>query len=182
MRKKSKERKPWELQEGEPKDAYSHFLAYRNLGPGRSIDAAYFMAKESGRGRKKRPTRAKRAPSNWGLESVAWNWVERAIAWDIENLETQGRAVVTMYFAALQKAALKILTALDAPNIRPKSWQGVLDGLHELSNVIPPETVAALRAHAGGPGGAGAAGADAGDDASADGQVDQRPAGVDRHP
>ncbi len=179
MGKATKERKPWEAQKDEPRDAYSHFLFYRNLGPGRSIDAAYFLAKESGRGRTKRPTRARRAPSNWGLESVRWSWPDRAIAWDIENLETQGRAVVTMYFAALQKAALKILTALDSKNIRPKGWQGVLDGLHELSNVIPPETVAALRAHAGSPGREGAAGPGAGDGAAAEGTVDQRPAGVD---
>jgi hypothetical protein len=152
MSDETKERKPWDRQEGEPEEAYSHFLAYRNLGPGRSIDAAYFLSKESPRSKRKRTPTAKRASHTWGVESSKWSWINRAIAWDIEMLETQGREVVTLYFTALRKAAFKILQALDNKNIKPKGWQGVLDGLHELSNVIPPETVAALRAHTGGAG------------------------------
>jgi hypothetical protein len=162
--------------QGEPQEDFSHFLAYRNLGPGRSIDAAYFCSKVSPRSKRKRTPLAKRASGKWMEASAKWHWPDRAIAWDIENLEVQGRAVVTMYFAALQKAALKILVALDGKNIRPKGWQGVLDGLHELSNVIPPETVAALRAHTGSPGGFGTG---AGDDPAGAGAVDQRIAGVD---
>jgi hypothetical protein len=158
MAETTKERKPWEQQKGEPNDAYSHFLAYRNLGPGRTIDAAYSLAKAPRRGMTRQTSAAKRAPGNWDLESVKWNWVDRAISWDIEMLETQGREVVTLYFAALRKAALKILNALDEKRIRPKGWQGVLDGLHELSNVIPAETVEALRANAGCAGGEAGAG------------------------
>ena len=158
MGEEPKECKPWEQQKNEPNDAYSHFLAYRNLGPGRSIDAAYFGSKESPRSKRKRTPLAKRASSAWGVESSKWSWIDRAIAWDIEMLETQGREVVTLYFTALRKAAFKILQALDNKNIKPKGWQGVLEGLHELSNVIPPETVAALRAHAGSAGDIPAAG------------------------
>jgi hypothetical protein len=179
MKTEPKERKPWEQQSGEPKEDYSHFLAYRNLGPGRSIDAAYFLSKESPRSKRKRTPLAKRASGKWCEASAKWNWTDRAVSWDIEMLEVQGRQVVTMYFAALQKAALRILTALDDKKIKPKGWQGVLDGLHELSNVIPPETVAALRAHAGGAGDPGGGRPDALPPPATDEDV-ARSTGVDR--
>lgn len=39
--KKQAKRKAWEQLPDEPDSAYARFLMYRNLGPARSIDAAF---------------------------------------------------------------------------------------------------------------------------------------------
>lgn len=68
----------WERQEGETAKAFQAFCCYRDLGPKRTLPAAYAAYKGRGIGGKA----AKRAPGffeRWGSQH---NWVERAEAFD----------------------------------------------------------------------------------------------------
>ncbi len=66
----------WDKQPEESPKAYRAFLIYRNLGPKRSIDAAYRLSL------KEHQESIKRAPRRWGEWSTQYQWVVRAQAWD----------------------------------------------------------------------------------------------------
>jgi hypothetical protein len=55
--------------------AYARFLAYRNLGPARTLDAAYRAFRGVPEGSKRC-----RRPGQWQRESVQFNWAARALA------------------------------------------------------------------------------------------------------
>src|SRR5579871_3562506 len=101
-KKRAKKTKyPWDQQPEEPDAAYARFLVYRNLGPSRSIDAAYHSAGAINAEAKR--SKAKRASSTWFLEASQWNWQARAEAWDVFMLLASGQRVVTRFIAALDK-------------------------------------------------------------------------------
>ncbi len=130
--------KPWEQQPGEPAEAYVRFLEYRNLGPARSIDAAYAVSNKIA------PNRAKprRASGQWDADSATYRWVERAAAWDIETFSTIGQQAVIKFIAAIDKFAEKTLAAMESTE--PRNWSDILDTIELLSRLIPSETVEAL--------------------------------------
>jgi hypothetical protein len=64
----------WNRRDGEPAKAYAAFSKYRDLGPDRSLNAAYQV--DSGL------PASVRAPGYWAEWSSAWEWVERAAAYD----------------------------------------------------------------------------------------------------
>jgi hypothetical protein len=64
-------REAWERWPGEPDGAFAGFVAYRDLGRGRSVREA---ARKVGR-----------QPGNVYKESSAWGWQERARKWDDEQ-------------------------------------------------------------------------------------------------
>lgn len=64
----------WERQPGETSRAYAAFCSYRDLGPRRSLAAAY-RARKPG-------SLDERAPGHWCEWSTRFRWVERAAAYD----------------------------------------------------------------------------------------------------
>jgi hypothetical protein len=79
---------PWDQQPGESDAAYRRFLRYRDLGMGRSIDAAYFSTRPPGAGAGLTAAgKRRRAPGQWMRECSRWRWRERASKWDIDHLQ-----------------------------------------------------------------------------------------------
>ncbi len=78
--------KEWERQEGESGRAFRAFTQYRDLGPGRSLNAAYTASREA--------KEELRAPGTWYEWSARFRWVERAAAWDafLDGERLQARA------------------------------------------------------------------------------------------
>lgn len=133
-------KQPWEPLEGEPNAAYVRFLMYRNLGPARSVDAAYTVSK----GNKRRA----RAPGAWREDSVKFRWVERAQAWDVFTLTEHGQRAVVNFVSAIEQFSLKVLETLAQPNVKPRSWDAAIEAMVILGQVIPPETAAAVISYA----------------------------------
>jgi len=76
------ERRPWDRLPSETDRAYRGFMAYRDLGRGRSVDAAH----QSATGRQERGNREPgRAPRRWEFWSAQHFWRERCRAWDDEQ-------------------------------------------------------------------------------------------------
>lgn len=86
--KKTRPRKaanPWERRNGESARAYVAFCAYRDLGPSRSLSAAYGQHKGIEKA-------AVTVPGAWTRWSVKFRWVERAEAWDADVEKKQQAA------------------------------------------------------------------------------------------
>ena len=178
MTELTKERQPWDQMQGEPDEHYVGFLAYRNLGPGRSVAAAYALTVRK-RLKKSKP---KAASGEWSKACTQWNWPERAAKWDIATLSAAGWKVVALFTAALEAYARKVVAVLQEENIRPKGWKGATEAMSVLSSFIPPETFSAICAN---PGIVGAAGVGSDPDARPGIPAEaerQRAPGVDRKP
>jgi hypothetical protein len=137
-------KQPWERRRGESAAAYARFLLFRNLGPARSLDAAYqaYVAtaetadsptdSEVGKGDKKR-----RAPGSWQKEAVAQSWADRAAAWDVAMLSDLGRATVVSYCSVLERIGTRGLVAVVDNEIAPKSWHEILEALQVIGTMLP---------------------------------------------
>jgi hypothetical protein len=135
---------PWDQQPDEPAAAYARFLAYRNLGPGRSVEAAYQAytgRKTAGKSRK-----SQAVSGTWTADCAGNNWVARAQAWDLHQMAAQGQLAVVGFVHGLEAYTHKVLEALRLTK-GPTTWDEITEALHVLSNVIPAATIAALHAH-----------------------------------
>lgn len=66
----------WARRPGEPALWYDRFTVYCNLGPNRTLSAAYrHVAQRDGLTKKK-------VPDYWRRQAARWNWAVRAAAWD----------------------------------------------------------------------------------------------------
>jgi hypothetical protein len=123
---------PWDRLPDESAAAYARFLVYRNLGPERTIAAAWGATK----GNKRQPSGA------FCAEAVANEWADRAASWDVHQLLELGNRAARTYFATIERALQKIHDALD--HIGPESWDQVLDGIDRLSKYIPQDALRLL--------------------------------------
>lgn len=121
----------WEQLQGEPNQHYSWFLAYRNLGPSRSLDRAYQVMKGN---------KEVQAPGPWASASSQWRWVERAAAWDVHVLSEAGAAVVVRFVDAMRELAEQTIVGLRSHP--PASFSEALRGMEALANLVPAEAVA----------------------------------------
>lgn len=121
----------WERQTDESAKAYEAFASYRDMGSERSIRAvAHKLGKSS------------TIIARW---SSAWNWVERARAWDNElTRRAKAEAVKKVkdmtgrhinIAMQLQKKALEALTALDLAEMSPKDIKEFLKAATELERI-----------------------------------------------
>lgn len=125
----------WDQHEHEPDAAYARFLAYRNLGPSRSLDKAY----RASQGAEKR-----QAPGQWHKDSVAYQWVARATAWDIDNLKTHGERIVLNYVASLDSIADKLQAYLSNETTTIDNWRDAEAALAILGKIITGNAAAEL--------------------------------------
>ena len=65
---------PWQQQEGESSQAYAAFVAYRDMGPGRSVVETYRQIEGK--------PGAQQATGRWNKWAKDYRWAERARAWD----------------------------------------------------------------------------------------------------
>ncbi len=134
----------WEQREGESNAAYARFLMYRNLGPTRSIDAAY-RQHQSGRAKATKSRKKPYVPGQWIDDAARFDWVERASAWDIAILNDVGRAVVVKFIHALERSYDKLLAALNDERVKPRTWEQVIESLTILGAFVPQETIADIK-------------------------------------
>jgi hypothetical protein len=146
---------PWDQLPTEPDEAYSRFLLYRNLGPGRSLHAAYLTylttfrnASDDIQTGKKR----QQVPGFWGADSGRWKWVDRANAWDHHVLHTHGERLSILWVGILTTAAEKCAQKLAQPNCRPKDFMQCMAVVDKLSAFLSPDAVQSIQPPAGDPG------------------------------
>jgi hypothetical protein len=128
-------RKPWEQLDTESNAAYARFLAYRNLGPTRSLDRAYQVTKGK---------EALQAPGSWAKESERFSWVDRATAWDIDNLLGQGERAATLYMGIVERYVERLYTFLEQPGVQPNDFDSVTKSIELLHKLLPGETIGAI--------------------------------------
>lgn len=136
----------WEQVDGEPNEAYARFLVYRNLGPSRSLDAAYLV---HGGGAAKRGKPQQRASGQWMHDSSKFNWVERATAWDVSQLDSIVPGSVATIYKLIGEFARVTLMQIQSGKIKPRNWQQAMDAVNVLSGFITPESASAARAAMG---------------------------------
>jgi hypothetical protein len=144
---------PWDQQHGEPDEAYVRFLFFRNIGPTRTILAAWQLwvkaRAEKTRAKTKRKTAAQTHPSGtWSDDAATWRWIERARAWDIAMLREVVPETATLIFSAIREMARITLEELASGRMRPTTWEEVKESAVVLSQFIAPETITAVVNHA----------------------------------
>lgn len=130
----------WERLPEEPEVAYARFLVYRNLGPARSLDAAYrSTAAKRDKSRSAPGSKLPRVSGQWQSDCSQYNWVERATAWDIAQLEAIVPGSIATIFKVIDEFAKATLQAIQAGKAKPKNWAQVMEAVNALSNFITPE-------------------------------------------
>jgi len=135
------QKKPWEQLSGEPDAAYTRFLIYRNLGPARSLDAAY-RAFVGSSATKRAKTQAK-ANGQWTKDSAQWNWDERARAWDIALLSQMVPEAAVTILNLINETARVALETLKFGKLKPRTWNALSETVTILASFISPETIKA---------------------------------------
>lgn len=133
---------PWDQLPGEPPEAYARFLIYRNLGPARSLDAAYKIANVG-----KRRKSSERS-GTWQENATAHRWRERAARWDVAQLSVVVPEATGLIFQSIAEYAKIILEALQERKHTPRTWAELKDGLVVLSTLVSPDVIAAATDHA----------------------------------
>ena len=82
---------PWQQQPGEPPRWFGRFHLYRELGAGRSIDWAWRRWIDQA---KRKANKNGRAPDSWHRAAKRWGWRERALAFDVDQVERVGEQVL----------------------------------------------------------------------------------------
>ncbi len=144
---KTSERKPWEQLEGESSEAYARFLAYRNLGPIRTVILAYAAFRPVTPKSKNKPTLS--APRVWWDNYRVLEWRDRAAAWDVSQMANAVPEAATTIFKLMGETARACLAQVANGNIKPQSFEELKDMVVILGNFISPEVISATINHAG---------------------------------
>ena len=134
---------PWDQLLDEPITAYRRFLVYRNLGPGRTLEKAY-RATKGNKGQQESP------PGSWTRNTTQYNWVERATAWDIEQMSQYGTQAVINWVLSIVELSEQTLVEIQSGRLKPRSFDQLLGALDVLGKFVTPETVEAAREFARG--------------------------------
>lgn len=142
-------RAAWDKRDDESDAAYARFLVYRNLGPARSLDAAYALAKpKATKGNKRQRYGGTSISGQWTRDSVQFEWKTRADVWDVEMLTEVGKHAVVNFIHTLEAVSVKTLQELANAKRRPANWHEIMEAVNLLGSFIPAETVAALQSDA----------------------------------
>lgn len=96
---------PWEQRDAESSAAFAAFLAYRNLGPGRSLSKAWEASKGDRKGIG--------VPGQWRQWSVTHRWIDRSRAWDRFQDAEAARVAAERYADQLLKYREEALKRVD---------------------------------------------------------------------
>jgi hypothetical protein len=143
----------WEQHEGEPEDSYIRFLYYRNLGPTRSLDAAYLLYVQSGEIETKekgvvlvtKRNKPSRASGQWREDASTYSWEFRANQWDINNLSIAGKSVISDFYEMLSLMTFQTLETIREGKLKPTSYSQILEGMALIGSIVSPEAIAAWR-------------------------------------
>jgi hypothetical protein len=139
----------WDRLPDEPAAAYARFLCYRNLGPMRSIEAAYAAYAAEAEAIPSRMGKApkgpkKPSPGNWKADARQYRWRERAEAWDVHLFVEAGEQAVVEMVALVRALLRQVYGAM--MQSRPKTWPEILESINVLREVIPQAAVTELYA------------------------------------
>jgi len=143
---------PWDQQPGEPDDAYARFLLYRNIGPGRSQQAAYDTYRASFRNavpEAEKSAKKPLVPGHWNDDSARWRWVDRAAAYDVHVLSTHGERLAVLWVGILTSAARKCAEKLADPRCKPKDFMQCIAVVDKLAAFLSPDAVQSIQPPAG---------------------------------
>lgn len=134
----------WDQRANESAREYVWFLGYLALGPTRTV-SAYVSVHRAVVAKGDRGGRVKRARNRHIEEaSMMHHWKKRAGAYDLSllrgELQTSGALVV----AAIREYAAQYLAILKTTTVKPKTWDEIISGVQVLSQLFPPETIAAI--------------------------------------
>jgi hypothetical protein len=151
---KTNTRKAWEQLEGESNQAFAQFLAYRNLGPARSVLSAYASTRLMVRQKEDRPTQS--PPKAWWENYRVFQWKDRATAWDVWQLPHAVPEAAVTIFKLIGETAKVCLTEIANGNIKPQSFAELKEMVVILGSFISPEVVSTTLYNAGDSGAADA--------------------------
>lgn len=142
----------WEQRPNESDESYARFLLYRNLGPGRSVQTAYnlytqqFRNAAQGHGPDAENSRKRLlVPGHWNVDSARHLWVDRSLAWDIDNLSRHGERLAALWIGILIKAAEKAAERLADPRVKPKDYMQCIALVDKLSAYLSPDAIRTLQ-------------------------------------
>jgi hypothetical protein len=128
----------WDVLPSEPISWYARFVAYRDLGPKRSLLAAYYADA---------PARAARdIPQAWRDAHERWHWRERAIAWDNaqndatrRNREQQRASERQDRVTLLRATRAKLITALSKTDAQAPEFSELTVNITRLNEQMRQE-------------------------------------------
>ena len=123
----------WDQLDNEPTEAHARFLVYRNLGPVRTVEAAYHSV---GKSRKKNGM-----SGQWASDSAAYNWRERAARWDVAQLNQIVPETAGIIFEGIKEYARIVLRELQSAQYKPRNWAELRDSLVVLAGFVSPEVI-----------------------------------------
>ncbi len=118
-----REKKLWQRREDEKPLWYNRFKRYLDLGPKRSIQAAFEQERGQVKALKSTKKQQKRhlaavaqvqVPGSWKAASVKYQWVERARAYDTSIVDTMTERWIEVYLAEDYTLVMDRVTALRA--------------------------------------------------------------------
>ena len=98
-------RQAWDQIPGEPDNAYSYFLIYRNLGPRRTRSKAYTIYRKGLKKIDAATTGVLAMSGQWNVYYRTYEWRRRATHWDIYNLQVFGAQTGVYHLMTLFKIA-----------------------------------------------------------------------------
>ena len=138
------ERNAWDQLENETTEAYARFLAYRNMGPTRTLEAAYKASAKRGKKRQ--------VSGTWASESQVNNWRERAARWDVAQLNQIVPETAGLIFEGIKEYARIVLRELQSAQYKPRNWAELRDSLVVLAGFVSPEVITQAVDNSAGPG------------------------------
>ena len=123
---------------------YSYFLVFRNLGPRRTLRAAYREFAASFGNAQKTPLSGVNVPEKWKCLRRENRWVERAASWDVHCLKSVGCRVAVNQSQAILSLSSEAVRAARKVRLDPEQPGEILDVLRTVQGYLTPEAVAAV--------------------------------------
>jgi hypothetical protein len=114
---------PWDRQPDEPPMWFDRFSTYLDIGPNRTVTAAYNIDRE-----KQGKLPEKQADQTWYMQSHIWQWNERAGAYDahwrateLAMMEARREEGIRRRLRMMDKLEEKVMVALAM--MQPEAWE-----------------------------------------------------------